>query len=530
MTRRIETLTLEQWDARYDALRAGPLREPAYGGPLRRHVREGGDLRLAQLRFDPSAAGLRLWNFLLTEEDRLRAARAEGHLLVGAMKDLGTVPVLAFALPRTVAFYPDGAWWIPCIMQRSDRLLHRADAMGVDESFCPVRAMLGAFESAAHFPLPDVLLCSVGAACDDFSAIAQRLAAMGHPITWWEIPHRRPPEPGEESVDLPGSAPLRTKGNAASREAGGDAGDARDENESTPIPCIPCIPALSEGCEDASPKPPDCVGGIPAPTTDAVWDLPLRAPRALVDFVAGELQRVRDVLAAAAGCELTDDMLRCGIAHANRVRRTLAELRDLAFSAPVAPLPALELHIAEMLALHFCSDRSECLRVLEDLLAEARRRVRAGEGVLDPAAVRTFWVNPVADLRMMNVLEECGGRVCGTEYLFTHALDEIPEHLPPLEALARTALADPMAGPARDRAARVVRDARRWSAQAAVVSRIPGASHCATEGAVIADALRRELGIPVVELETPPLIDPMLPGLRTRIQALLEAARDRRTP
>ena len=67
-----------------------------YGGPLGRHV-DDGDTRLLKLRFDNSPAALRLWNFLLTEEDRLRAARDAGKKLVGTMKDLGTVPVMAYA-------------------------------------------------------------------------------------------------------------------------------------------------------------------------------------------------------------------------------------------------------------------------------------------------------------------------------------------------------------------------------------------------------------------------------------------------
>ena len=54
--------------------------------------------------------------------------------------------------------------------------------------------MLGAFQTEAHFPIPGLLTCSVGATCDDLSAIAQRLEGMGHPIVWWEIPHRRDPD------------------------------------------------------------------------------------------------------------------------------------------------------------------------------------------------------------------------------------------------------------------------------------------------------------------------------------------------
>ena len=108
--------------------------------------------------------------------------------------------------------------------------------------------------------------------------------------------------------------------------------------------------------------------------------------------------------------------------------------------------------------------------------------------------MRVFWVNPVADLRVMNLLEDVGGRVCGTDYLFCHALDPIPTDLPPLEALARMALADPMVGSAADRAERICADVRRFGAEAVVISRIPGASHCAMEAAVIGDVVRTQIG------------------------------------
>ena len=125
--------------------------------------------------------------------------------------------------------------------------------------------------------------------------------------------------------------------------------------------------------------------------------------------------------------------------------------------------------IAEMLAIHFCSDRAETLAVLAELLTEAQARVRRREFVVSPDAVRVFWVNPVADLRAMNLLEDWGGRICGSDYMFTHALDLIPEDLPPLEALARTALADPMVGSTLDRAGRIVAECRAFRAEAVVV-------------------------------------------------------------
>ena len=454
---KLQTISLDEWDAHYARLAAQGLREPFYGGPLRRHVSEGGDRRLLRLRFDSSAAALRLWNFLLTENDRLRAARRDGDNIVGTMKDLGTVPVMAYCLPNLRAFYPDGAWWTPCIMECGDRLLQQAEALGIDASFCPVRAMLAAFENGEHFPRPDLLICSAGAVCDDFSAIAQRLERMGHPIEWWEMPRRRGPEPGEPSCVLPGQ---------------------------------------------------------------------LTAPQCQVDCVRDELQRLADLLGRLAGVSLDAPSLSAGIKTANQVRRLLAALRSEAYQH--ATLPALEMLIAEMLAIHFCSDRHETIEVLSELLAESRRRQQNGQHVADPDAARVFWVNPVADLRAMNWLEDWGGRICGSDYMFTHALDLIPEDLPPLEALARTALADPMAGSAQDRARRIVVECRQQRAEALIVSRIPGASHCASEGAIVRQIVGQELDIPTIELEIPPICDAMLPTISSRVQALLETARAKR--
>ena len=455
----LRKLSLEEWDDQYLRLQQDGFCEPDYGGSLRRHVTREKDFRLQHLRFDGSPAALRLWNFLLTENQRLHQARAGGDKIVGTMKDLGTVPVMAYSLPGVRAFYPDGAWWTPCLMEGSDKLLQQAEGMGIDASFCPVRAMLPAFQNGEHFPLPDLLVCSAGAVCDDFSAIAQRLERFGHSILWWEMPRRRSPAPGEIPCALPGD---------------------------------------------------------------------LVAPQVQVDCVRAELQGVARALGELAGRTLDDERLREGILAANRVRRVLNSLRQTVHSAPAAPLPALEMLVAEMLAIHFCSDREETIAVCAELLAEAQERVRRSQFVASAGAVRIYWVNPVADLRAMNLLEELGGRLCGSDFMFTHALDLIPEDLPPLDALARTALADPMVGSSAERAARIVRDCRAGHAEALVVSRIPGASHCAREGEIIRDTVRRELQIPAVEIEVPSICDALVPTLGARLQALVETAMAKR--
>ena len=300
---RPEKIGLDQWDSRFrDWTRRG-RKMPANVGPISKHV-TGGDYRLKQLKYDNSYAALQLWNLLLTEDERLAEAKRKGKKIVGAMKDLGTVPVLACSLENIVTFYPDGAWWIPCITELNDQVLNAAASLGIDESFCPVRAMIGAFVTKTRFPLPDRLVCSTGATCDDFSAIAQRLEPLGFPVVWWEMPHRRHPEKGERKVTLPGG---------------------------------------------------------------------FTAPASQVGFVKTELTRVVSVLEELSAEKLDNRKLAFGIKKANIIRRYLDEIRELVFTAEVCPLPALEMLIVEMFALHFCSDLNQATIVLKNLLNEVHR-------------------------------------------------------------------------------------------------------------------------------------------------------------
>ncbi len=465
MTELLSQVDLAGLDAAYAADQARGLPSLCCDGPVSQHLAHG-DRRLRHLRFDPAPASRSLWNFLLSEGERLEQAQQGGQRLVATIKDLGPIPVLASALEGVLPFALDGAWWIPCLMEQSDGLLQQADALGVDASFCPVRAMLGVYlppppgqAAVCHYPPPALVTCSAGAVCDDVSAIVQRLQGLGLPVAWWEMRWRRAPEADEPGLSL----------------AGG-----------------------------------------------------LRAPASQVALVATELRRLAAVIATAATGPLDEPRLAAAIRAANAIRRRIRDLRQMVFAAPRPPLPALEMLIVEMLAIHFCSDRALCAVVLDDLLALARQRVAAGAGYGPAEAVRVLWVNPVADLRAIGLVEEAGGRICASDFLFTHSLEDIAEDQPPFTALAANALADPMVGSSRDRAALVVDQARRQGVEAAVVSRIPGASHCAYEGGHIAAAVRSALDIPTVEIEVPVMSDSLDSALRTRIEALLETARARR--
>ena len=164
MTEGPSRITLDQWRQRYAKLTASGLREPDYGGPLERHL-EAGDRRLRDIQFDNSAASLRLWNFLLTEEDRLRRARDDGAVLVGAMKDLGTVPVLAFSPERgkgtraahkglLLVIFAPSSWPSPPRGRRNECCSYRTAASDLCPLILTFSPQGGEGMRAAHSGLP----------------------------------------------------------------------------------------------------------------------------------------------------------------------------------------------------------------------------------------------------------------------------------------------------------------------------------------------------------------------------------------
>ncbi|MBI5777885.1 MAG: 2-hydroxyacyl-CoA dehydratase [Planctomycetes bacterium] len=452
---------MRKWDVLYNSIPQSFIRQHKYVSKISAHFRAG-DKRLAHLRFDNSLASLRLWSFLLSEEERLERWRRAGRKLFGVMKDLGTIPVLIAATDKAIGFYPDGAWWTPCMMELSDRLFKIADEHGIGDDACPVRATFAAFVNQEHFPIPDLCIAAVGSCCDDFSAIMQRIAGLGHKFLWWELPYRKDLQLWYHNIE-----------------------------------------------------------GGRLPNQE-------RFPESLLSFTVRQLKLVRKGIEDAVHTKITDKMISRSIKKVNRLRGIIRRLRDLSYGSVPVPAPALELLICEAIAIHFCSDLDESIQVLGSFLKTVEQRVKTGQGILKGNPYRLTIVNPVADLKMLNLIEELGGCAAGTEYLFSHAFEHIPEDIPPMEALAYMVLSDPMIGSAKYRANRVLEQARKYRAEGVLICRIPGASHCASESQIIAQSVQARMDIPVLDITVPSYIDPILPALKTRIRAFFEILESRR--
>ena len=190
-------LTLAAWDAEFEA-RCGETRDSyraRYGRVEQRtylhppsHWAAQGDRRLARLRYDPDPASLGLCSLIESQTERLHARAADGARVVAAMKDLSVLPVFLAGLDDVVCFYADMAYMQPCTSEDA-RFLTLATERGFDDTFCDVRAVVGALADGEYWPRPDLCVGAVGACCDDFSACMQHVASMGFRTHFWEVPH-----------------------------------------------------------------------------------------------------------------------------------------------------------------------------------------------------------------------------------------------------------------------------------------------------------------------------------------------------
>jgi len=124
---------------------------------------------------------------------------------------------------------------------------------------------------------------------------------------------------------------------------------------------------------------------------------------ASVRCLSRQLGQIAEALSNKLEIPFQESSLKRAIARVNRLRHTVARLRQAVFSAPIAPLPASEAFLAEFALLHYYGDLDECQRVLDHLLATVEGRVAANQGVLEGDALGVVWVSPTPDLRLLDV-------------------------------------------------------------------------------------------------------------------------------
>lgn len=431
-----------------------------------------GDALLRRLKFDGSLAALRLWAFIFSEKDRLFLAKEKGWKIIAAMKDLGPVPVLAYALPEALTFYADELWWAPCFAEEP-HLLDEAAKLGAGEELCFVRAALGAMITLDYFPAPDLCIAGVGACCDDFSAVMQLIESIGYPVHWWEMAAR---------FDL-----LSPTTEMFLRTPGGGSMYQESAREFVAGQLRGVVKRLEE------------LSGV------TITEEMLEKSRTVFNEIRGKISTLRDLVYGAKNPPLPG------------LEMMLAEF--IAIHACSEPEEAVRV-LDDLL-------QTVCERLANNT-SPLSPEVAHSANLAEP--VRIFWATPPTDASLITLLEDLGGCIAGTEYMISHAFYRMATDRPVVEAVAENCMDDPMTGSAAFRARRIVDGARKYGAEGVIISGISGASHCPFDEGAITEAVMKELDIPVLSFDVPYSPGRLSEQIANRMQGFIDMIRQRRAP
>lgn len=398
-----------------------------------------GARELKRLKFDNSLAALRLWGFIFNETERLFRAKQIGKKIIAVMGDLGIVPVVVYAFPDCIPFYPECCWWIPFFRESTD-LLKTASELGAPESACFVRSALSAFYKKAYFPKPDLIIASTGASCDDYSCIMQRVARMGYDLLWVEIPYRK----------TPFTSFLTKK-------------TSYKENEYVR-------------------------------TTEGLF-----YHKRVEEYLVAEYERIWQSLFKLTKVNNPNRLVET-IKKINELRRMVKEIQEMNYESPIAPLPALELTAIEFGNLYGYGDIDEWFEVVKFYHNVVKERVAKGVGVLKKDAIPIAWVTPSADPYLLNLVEDLGCRVVATEYVINQAMVQIEDDREPMSALARAFINASLIGTTAERIKAINEKIAKGKIRGVLSTTMFGASHCSMETKLIEKKIK---GVPVLTIDVP---------------------------
>jgi len=256
---------------------------------------------------------------------------------------------------------------------------------------------------------------------------------------------------------------------------------------------------------------------IPFRRTHQKYHLENDYPKRFEDYLIKEYRRVWDRLVQITGID-EPERLTESIKKANQLRDLVAKIKQLACTAGIAPLPALELMTVEFGNMYGYADFDEWIKIVGMIYETTVKRAEKGTGVLSPDAVPIAWVTPSADPYLLNLVEDLGGRVTETEYVINQALVKIEENIEPFRALARACYQASLIGSTEERVKRIKETVKKGQIKGVLITNMLGASHCSMESRLI----EKMLGdVPVLSIDVPAPFG-ITEQIRMRLTAFME--------
>ncbi len=258
----------------------------------------------------------------------------------------------------------------------------------------------------------------------------------------------------------------------------------------------------------------------------ALLQLPQTQDADALSYWRGQFAKLVCRLEQDFDVEITEEKLRAAIRLMNRERAALKQLFDLAKRRP-SPVTGMEM-VELGFKTSFFPDKEKGIGMVLEAAEEMARLADAGEGTVDPAAPRVLVTGTPVGMgshKVVRLIEEAGGSVvcldnCSAYKKTRVMVDETGD---PLSALAERYLMVPCAvmspNPYRYETLREL--TREFSVDAVVDLTWQGCQTYAVETWSIKRFIRKELGLPYLNIETD-YSETDTEQLKVRIEAFME--------
>ena len=256
------------------------------------------------------------------------------------------------------------------------------------------------------------------------------------------------------------------------------------------------------------------------------WEVPMydiESEDWALDYLKKELEQYFEWMEDHIGTRVTKESLQRAVHHGNLLRNDMVKLNAY-LATPKVPIAALEYYLVQMMMGDYAQDPAELHNLFVQLFKEIDLRVDHGKSIsgISDSPVRIYIIgNETQELYMYNLIENYGGVVVGCNFRLPLYYSLIDEKALSIESLAHWIWHMPTNLNIQERIKFELEHVKKQNADAVIISSVVGCRHSPGIERLIRDSIKKELCLPVIELETTALGD-NLERLDYQIRGLLQ--------
>ncbi len=237
------------------------------------------------------------------------------------------------------------------------------------------------------------------------------------------------------------------------------------------------------------------------------WEVPRYDPESegwALNYLEKELEQCFEWMRLHTGHKTTKESLQKAIHLGNLIRTDMAELDSYLAMAKVS-IASLEYYLIQMMMGDYAQDPEGLHNLLRQLLQEIKLRVDQGKSApgVSASPVRVYIMGEESqELGVFNAIEDYGGVLVGCDFRWPLYYEVIDEEASSLSSLARWIWRMPSNLSTQERVRTELLSIKKQKPDAIIISSVVGSRCLPGAERLVRDLVKRELGVPVLSIET----------------------------